>query len=397
MPVVINHSTLADGTFSAAGAMAWDANHTFSGLGTMAEQNSNSVTITGGSVDGTAIGNTTAAAGAFTTLAGNNTVTFSATTQTIALGTSQTTGLLTLGNTAGTGTITVGQSTVSQTTNIQAGVTASGSTKTINLGTGAASGATSTITIGSATSGAVQRTTVNGRVTFAPVGASVTAWTTTGVSIVQSAATFTDTSSTGTVSEIRMNNFAAQTLTATNVVTATTLIGTHFAAPVAGTNITATNLFALGTDSLRVSGTVLFSSTGSSINLGTSQSTGAFTIGGASQTGALIFGRSTVSQTTSIQAGATASGSTKTINFGTGGLSGSTTTITIGSTFGTTITLNAPIRMAPYTVATLPAAGTAGRRAYVTDALAPTFLTALVGGGAIVCPAFDNGVAWVAG
>lgn len=50
-----------------------------------------------------------------------------------------------------------------------------------------------------------------------------------------------------------------------------------------------------------------------------------------------------------------------------------------------------------YTVSTLPAAGTAGRRAYVTDATAPTFLGALTGGGAVVCPVFDNGTAWVAG
>ena len=48
-----------------------------------------------------------------------------------------------------------------------------------------------------------------------------------------------------------------------------------------------------------------------------------------------------------------------------------------------------------YTVATLPAAGTAGRVAYVTDATAPTYLGALVGGGAVVTPVFDNGSAWV--
>ena len=48
-----------------------------------------------------------------------------------------------------------------------------------------------------------------------------------------------------------------------------------------------------------------------------------------------------------------------------------------------------------YTVATLPAAGTAGRRAYVTDALAPTFLATVVGGGAVVTPVFDNGTNWV--
>jgi formate/nitrite transporter FocA (FNT family) len=50
-----------------------------------------------------------------------------------------------------------------------------------------------------------------------------------------------------------------------------------------------------------------------------------------------------------------------------------------------------------YTVAKLPTAGVMGRRAYVTDALAPTFLGVLVGGGAIVCPAFDDGTHWIAG
>lgn len=48
------------------------------------------------------------------------------------------------------------------------------------------------------------------------------------------------------------------------------------------------------------------------------------------------------------------------------------------------------------TVAQLPAAGTAGRHAYVTDALAPGFLVAIVGGGAVVTPVFDNGTNWVA-
>lgn len=48
------------------------------------------------------------------------------------------------------------------------------------------------------------------------------------------------------------------------------------------------------------------------------------------------------------------------------------------------------------TVATLPAAGTAGRFAYVTDALAPAFLTAIVGGGAVVTPVFDDGTNWIA-
>ncbi len=56
MAISITHSTPADGTFSAAGALAWDATHSLSGLGTMAEQNANAVAITGGSINGTPIG-----------------------------------------------------------------------------------------------------------------------------------------------------------------------------------------------------------------------------------------------------------------------------------------------------------------------------------------------------
>ena len=46
----------------------WNNNHTLTGLGTMAEQNANSVAITGGSVNGTTIGATTASTGRFTSV-----------------------------------------------------------------------------------------------------------------------------------------------------------------------------------------------------------------------------------------------------------------------------------------------------------------------------------------
>jgi hypothetical protein len=75
--------------------------------------------------------------------------------------TNQTSGTLTLGGTSGTGTITIGRSTVTQQTDIQAGATASGSTKTVNIGTSGLSGSTTNINIGSAVSGASGTTTVN--------------------------------------------------------------------------------------------------------------------------------------------------------------------------------------------------------------------------------------------
>lgn len=59
-----------------------------------------------------------------------------------------------------------------------------------------------------------------------------------------------------------------------------------------------------------------------------------------------------------------------------------------------TITSTATVILKGYTVATLPA-GTVGMTAYVTDALAPTFLSVVVGGGAITTPVFYNGSNWV--
>jgi hypothetical protein len=77
--------------------------------------------------------------------------------------------------------------------------------------------------------------------------------------------------------------------------------------------------------------------------------------------------------------------------FNSGGVSiGNTTNPGAGN-----LSVTGTVRTSGYTVATLPAAGVAGRRAYVTDATLPTYLGALVGGGAVVCPVFDNGTAWV--
>ena len=59
------------------------ANTAVSGLGTMSTQNANNVAITGGSVNGTAIGGSTAAAGTFTSLTNSGNLTFSSTGQRI--------------------------------------------------------------------------------------------------------------------------------------------------------------------------------------------------------------------------------------------------------------------------------------------------------------------------
>ena len=52
-----------------------------------------------------------------------------------------------------------------------------------------------------------------------------------------------------------------------------------------------------------------------------------------------------------------------------------------------------------YTVATLPSAVTSGKgaRSFVTDALAPTFGTTVVAGGAVAVPVYSDGTNWKVG
>jgi sugar lactone lactonase YvrE len=150
---------------------------------------------------------TTSVSGSLTT---TSNVTFSSTTGILSLGTSLTSGTWTAGATNGTGTITVGQSTVSQTTNIQAGATSSGSTKTMNIGTAGLSGSTTTINIGSAVSGATSTTTLNGLVIDS-------------ISAAVNAAGTTQASATGLVSNI--NNVTVVTAAAAGVRLPTAVAG----------------------------------------------------------------------------------------------------------------------------------------------------------------------------
>ena len=129
----------------------------------------------------------------------------SVTTGTTNICTSQTSGTLTIGGTSGTGTQTIGQSTVSQTTNIQAGATASGSTKTVNIGTGGLAGSTTNIAIGSTTG--TSTTTLNGTVTgtisTATSANGVAAGVVSGKMIYQSfTATASQTTFTPTISYV---------------------------------------------------------------------------------------------------------------------------------------------------------------------------------------------------
>ena len=66
----------------------------------------------------------------------------------------------------------------------------------------------------------------------------------------------------------------------------------------------------------------------------TSLTTGNILIGGTTQTGLIVVGQSTANQIITIANSSTATGSVKTINIGTGGVAGSNTVITLGTTSG---------------------------------------------------------------
>jgi hypothetical protein len=132
---------------------------------------------------------------------------------------------------------------------------------------------------------------------------------------------------------------------------------------------------------------------------------------GASQTfsntnvfssGTNTFGSATGTGTNGFSSGATTTGNTKTVNVGTGGLSGSTTTIAIGSSVSgatSTTTMNGVVKRQVYTVATLPSASTSGlgATAFVSDALAPAFGSTVMTGGAIPVPVYSDGTNWKVG
>jgi hypothetical protein len=67
------------------------------------------------------------------------------------------------------------------------------------------------------------------------------------------------------------------------------------------------------------------------------------------------------------------------------------------SSAGTNYAITPSASLGNVLVAALPAAPPAGSRAFATDALAPAFGAAVVGGGGVFVPVFFNGAAWIVG
>jgi|GEM_PF-2891469 len=225
-----------------------------------------------------------------------------------------------IGPVAGISTIDIGPSTVNSTLGLATGNNLTGATKTVNIGTGGTTGTTA-INIG-ATAGTT--ITVNGSTTF------------TGAS----------------------QNLGNSTST-TNI-----LVGTG--ATVSGQTKTVT----IGTNGLSGSTTTI---TIGSANGSTTTINGAINFVGpmTATINNLTLGNGVGDALLAFGTGATATGLTKAITIGTNGLSGSTTTITIGSTAGTsTTTLNGSTTLAG--AATLSGATTVVGAASFTNAARPT-------------------------
>lgn len=114
--------------------------------------------------------------------------------------------------------------------------------------------------------------TVNGNatVTGASFGLSgnisAPAWTTNGIRYKNASATLTDTSSSGTVATAYTNLYGGNTIAASNATTFTDYLTTFIDSPVAGTNVTLTNRWALGLGgALRMTGQSLTGSQAQSL------------------------------------------------------------------------------------------------------------------------------------
>jgi hypothetical protein len=270
---------------------------------------------------------------------------------------------------------------------------------------------------------------------------------TNGFGIRQDAATYTSTTSSGTIATTGVNTLAQPTLTSSSATTLTTAATLYIGnSPAAGSNVTITNAygiyvstalggFAGGITTGGGSGSNFGTAAGSSNATAGSSSTtmqvggsavihsrvflngsGASTIASNASYANLIVGSAPVAINSSgvhaVFANAvvnpvgtiTGSGATLTETatlYVNGAGSGGSTNLALhvgGSSASSQVDgkliMGGTFRLKGYTVSTLPS-GTQGDTAYVTDASSPTAGGTLTGSGSAVRPVFYNGTAWV--
>jgi hypothetical protein len=339
---------------SAMTGVATIPNTDITGLGTMSVQGSDAVTITGGTANGLTIGASNPASGTFTTLRFNSTLSVAGNTGTAGqVLTSNGASAPTWQSVAGVGTVT--------------SIDGSGGTTGLTL-TGGPITASGTLTLGgtlAVANGGTGATTLTGYVKGS------------GTSAMTASATIPNTDITG------LGTMSTQAASAVAITGGT----------IADTSITVKdNVFTLQDEadptkqanfqlgSLLTGTTYTYTlpvGSGGASTLMDLQATQTITGGKTFSNGTQNLGSATTTSVVSVAYGATASGVTKTVNVGTGGLSGSTTNIAIGSSVSgatSTTLLSGTTTTTAYTE-TIVASGTVGASATLAIT-AGTVLTA---------------------
>lgn len=170
---------------------------------------------------------------------------------------STTTAQILIGGLTASGAMTFGRSTGNQTVNIATGVTASGNTSTINIGTAGASASTTTITIGSTVG--TSTTTLNGAVTasgslLASGTGGVGYKTGAGGTVTQLTSRTTGVTLNKTCGQITLFSAAGSATAATFTVTNSTVVATDtiIINQVSGTNLYNTHITAVAAGSFNI-------------------------------------------------------------------------------------------------------------------------------------------------
>lgn len=198
--------------------------------------------------------------------------------------------------------VNVGSFAGAATYQFGSGATTSGLTKTLSFGANGLSGSTTNISLGSTVSGSLGTTTVNSP-NFTVTGTTTLATSLSGLLKASSGVISVATAGTDYLATVNSDS---------------TLTGTGATGSPLGINLTSANTW---------TGATTFSNTLTVNNTFTAAANTTLSNG-------------TGNPLVQIGTGAILSGNTKTINLGTGGVSGSTTAINIGSANGTTVTVN---------------------------------------------------------
>lgn len=343
-------------------------NTDITGLGTMSTQSSDAVTITGGTANGLTIGAVNPAAATVTTLRINSTLSLAGSTGTAGqVLTSNGASAATWQSIAGSGTVTsidVSGGTTGLTTSggpvTGAGtITLAGTLAAVNGGTGQSSYAVGNLLYASTTT-VLSKLAIGTTGQVLTVAGGVPSWAT------PTTGTVTSVAGTGTVNGLTLTGTVTSsgslTLGGTLSLVSPPAIGSTtpntgaFTTLTASTSLTvADNVFTLQDDvdptkqaQFQLSGlttgtTFTYTLPAISSTLAALGQTQTFTAGNTFSANTNTFGSSTGTGTQGLASGATITGNTKTVNVGTGGLSGSTTAIAIGSSVSgatSTTTLN---------------------------------------------------------